>query len=59
MFIPYHFQIPLNSVAGKAGCRSNDYLVKIQGQDVFNMSHDEAKKIIGGAGSHLSLVVER
>ena len=53
------FEVPLNSVAGEAGCRSNDYLVKIQGQDVFNMGHDKAKSLIRDAGNSLSLVIER
>ena len=49
----------MNSVAGEAGCRSNDYLVKIQGQDVFEMSHEQAKKLITTAGNMLNLVIER
>ena len=52
-------QVPLNSVAGEAGCRSNDYLVKINGVDVFQMSHDKAKQLIRDGGDKLSLVIER
>ena len=52
-------QVPLNSVAGEAGCRSNDYLVKINGTDVFNLSHDKAKQLIKSGGDRLELVIER
>ena len=52
-------QVPLNSVAGEAGCRSNDYLVKINGVDVFNLSHDKAKQLIKSGGDRLELVIER
>ena len=49
----------MNSVAGESGCRSNDYLVKICGQEVFDMSHEYAKKLIKDAGNSLQLVLER
>jgi len=52
-------KVPLNSVAGEAGCRSNDYLVKINGVDVFTLSHDKAKQLIKDGGDKLSLVIER
>lgn len=52
-------KVPMNSIAGYAGCRSNDYLVKINGQDVFNLSHEQAKALIKNAGDTLTLVVER
>ena len=46
-------------MAGEAGCRSNDYLVKINGVDVFNLSHDKAKQLIKSGGDRLELVIER
>ncbi len=49
----------MNSVAGKCGLRSNDYLVKINGRDVFNMTHDEAKRNMAQSPDKLSLVIER
>ncbi len=52
-------KVPLNSVAGLAGCRTNDYLVKIAGKDVFEMSHEEAKGLIRKAGNTLTMVIER
>jgi len=51
--------VPLSSIAGYAGVKSNDYLVKIGGQDVFNLSHEQAKALIKNAGDRLVLVVER
>ena len=57
--LPNLLQVPLNSVAGRAGCRSGDYLVKIAGQDVFGLSHDQAKKVIASAGDKLTMVIER
>ena len=38
---------------------SGDYLVKISGQDVFQLGHEEAKDLIRKAGNKLSMVVER
>lgn len=52
-------KVPLDSIAGKAGVRNNDYLVKINGQSVFEMSHNEAINCIKQAGNNLNLVVER
>lgn len=51
--------VPLSSIAGYAGCQSNDYLVKIGQQDVFNLTHEQARNLIKNAGDRLSLVVER
>lgn len=52
-------KVPLNSVAGLGGCRSNDYLVQINGRSVFEMTHNEAKNIITNSGESLDLVIER
>jgi len=46
-------------VAGKSGVRSEDYLVKINNVEVFNLNHDEAKQLIANSGNTLILVVER
>jgi len=52
-------KVPLDSIASHSGCRSGDYLVKISGEDVFQLGHDEAKELIRKAGNKLSMVVER
>ncbi|TRY77272.1 hypothetical protein TCAL_06948 [Tigriopus californicus] len=52
-------KVPLNSVAGLGGCRSNDYLVQINGRSVFELTHNEAKNIIMNSGEALDLVIER
>merc|ERR1712079_59111 len=41
-------KVPLDSIASHSGCKSGDYLVKINGENVFRM-----------AGNKLNLVVER
>ena len=51
--------MPLDSIASHSGCKSGDYLVKINGENVFNLGHEEAKDLIRRAGNKLNLVVER
>lgn len=51
--------MPLDSIASHSGCKSGDYLVKINGENVFEMGHEEAKDVIRKAGNKLNLVVER
>eukprot|EP00095_Tigriopus_kingsejongensis_P010683 maker-scaffold261_size233860-snap-gene-1.24 protein:Tk10683 transcript:maker-scaffold261_size233860-snap-gene-1.24-mRNA-1 annotation:"pdz and lim domain protein 3" len=58
--IPFQIQkVPINSVAGLGGCRPNDYLVQINGRNVFELTHDEAKNLITNSGESLDLVIER
>jgi len=52
-------KVPLDSIASHSGCKSGDYLVKIGGDDVFNLGHEEAKDLIRKAGNKLAMVVER
>ena len=49
----------MDSIASHSGCKSGDYLVKIGGEDVFNLGHEDAKDLIRKAGNKLSMVVER
>ena len=53
------FQVPLDSIASHSGCKSGDYLVKISGEDVFQLGHEEAKDLIRRGGNKLVMVVER
>ena len=55
----FSLQVPLDSIASHSGCKSGDYLVKINGENVFNLGHEEAKDLIRRAGNKLNLVVER
>jgi len=52
-------KVPLDSIASHSGCKSGDYLVKINGEDVFQLGHEEAKELIRKAGNKLNMVVER
>jgi len=52
-------KVPLDSIASHSGCKSGDYLVKISGEDVFQLGHEEAKDLIRKAGNKLVMVVER
>lgn len=52
-------KVPLDSIASHSGCKSGDYLVKISGEDVFQLGHEDAKDLIRKAGNKLSMVVER
>lgn len=52
-------KVPLDSIASHSGCKSGDYLVKINGENVFDLGHEQAKDLIRRAGNKLNLVVER
>jgi len=52
-------KVPLDSIASHSGCKSGDYLVKISGEDVFQLGHEEAKDLIRRGGNKLVMVVER
>jgi len=52
-------KVPLDSLASHSGCKTGDYLVKIGGEDVFCLTHDQAKALVKKAGNSLSLVIER
>ena len=54
---------PLNlqaySPAEAAGLKEWDYVWSINGQEVFEMSHNQICNIIKGAGTSIEMVVER
>jgi len=52
-------KVPLDSLASHSGCKTGDYLVKISGEDVFCLTHDEATQLVKKAGNTLNLVIER
>merc|ERR1719336_783894 len=47
------------SLAANIGLKPNDFLNSIAGQEVFNMTHDEAEKAITQAGNKFNMVIER
>jgi len=47
------------SPAESAGCKEWDYVWSINGQEVFEMSHNQIVSMIKGAGTSLEMVVER
>ena len=46
-------------MAGSGGVRTNDYLVQVNGQNVFNLCHDQVKRLVKESGECMTLVVER
>ncbi len=47
------------SPANEAGVQVGDFLVSVQGQDVFDCDHASVVRTIRGAGKCLNLAVER
>jgi len=52
-------QVSANSLAANVGLKEKDFLNSIAGQEVFNMTHDEAEKAIMQAGNRFNMVIER
>jgi len=52
-------QVSSNSLAANVGLKEKDFLNSIAGQEVFNMTHDEAEKAIMQAGNRFNMVIER
>jgi len=52
-------QVSTASLAANIGLKPNDFLNSIAGQEVFNMTHDEAEKCIMHAGNRFNMVIER
>jgi len=52
-------QVSSNSLAANVGLKEKDFLNSIAGQEVFNMTHDEAEKAIMQAGNRFNMGIER
>ena len=52
-------QVNYCSIAHNAGLRTKDYIVEVNGSQVFGMNHDDCKNLIKRAGDHVVLRVER
>ena len=55
----YFMQIIFNSIAYENGLKDRDYIVEINGNKVFEISHDECKDLIRKAGDHMMIKIER
>ena len=53
------FQVNYCSIAHNAGLRTKDYIVEVNGNQVFGVNHDGCKNFIKRAGDHMVLRVER
>jgi len=49
----------MGSPAEEAGLKPYDFLVSVNGQEVFDMSHAQVVRMIKEAGNSLNLSVER
>ena len=52
-------QVSSNSLAANVGLKTKDLINSIAGQEVFNMTHEEAEKAIMSAGNRFNMVIER
>merc|ERR1712226_1541062 len=56
---PVLSQVSQNSLTQKAGLLANDFLISIAGQDVYDLTHEQAERCIHAAGDRFSMVIER
>jgi len=57
---PLHIsQVSDGSLAAKMGLTASDFLISIAGQEVYEMTHEQAEKTIMNAGNKFSMVIER
>jgi len=52
-------QVSTDSLSAKVGLTANDLLISIAGQEVYEMTHEQAEKTIMNAGNKFSMVIER
>lgn len=52
-------KVSLTSPAGKGGLKNLDYLIKIDGKEVFDMGHNELVGLIRHKGTEMELEIER
>lgn len=53
------FQVNFGSLAEKAGLQVGDALVRVNGQDVYDVKHKDAQDVILGAGNAFELTIQR
>lgn len=52
-------KVTFSSLAHDHGLRTRDYIVEINGSEVFGLKHEECKALITSAKDHLKIKVER
>lgn len=52
-------QVAEHSLAAKIGLKQNDFLNSIAAKNVFELTHDQAEKLIMSAGNRFNMVIER
>jgi len=52
-------KVSLASPAGYAGLKNMDYLIKVNGKEVFDMGHNQLVQMIKNLGKELELEIER
>lgn len=52
-------QVNGGSLAEKAGLQVADAIIKVNGQEVFNLRHKEAQDVIVKAGNSFEVVISR
>jgi len=52
-------KVALASPAGEVGLKNLDYLIKVNGKEVFDLGHNDLVQLIKGAGQELELEIER
>ena len=53
------FQIIFNTIAYETGLKERDFIVEINGTQVFDMDHDVCKDLIKQAGDTIKIKIER
>jgi len=53
------FQVNFGSLAEKAGLQVGDALVRVNGQDVYDVRHKDAQDVILRAGNAFELTIQR
>lgn len=53
------FKVNFGSLAEKAGLQVGDALVRVNGQDVYDVKHKDAQDIILGAGNGFEVTLQR
>ena len=57
--ISFFCQIIFNTIAYETGLKERDFIVEINGTQVFDMDHDVCKDLIKQAGDTIKIKIER
>ena len=59
LFFSFFCQIIFNTIAYETGLKERDFIVEINGTQVFDMDHDVCKDLIKQAGDTIKIKIER